>query len=190
MAGHPSQARGLSLGECLISLVIIGLLATQVAPNFSAYIEQKESQAAVHRLTAALHLTRNVAIAHQKKATLCPWDIAHQHCGGQWQNETMIFLDANNNRRLDPGDLIIRQLPALAKNSLVRFRSFGNRQYLRMTAAGMTDHQNGNLLYCPPSRNAKQAAQIIIHASGRARLARDSDGDGIAEDSRGRALRC
>ena len=56
--------------------------------------------------------------------------------------------------------------------------------------SGLTDWQNGNFLYCPQGGDPRFARQIVINAQARVRHARDSDGDGIVEDARGRPVTC
>ena len=181
---------GITLIESLIAITIISLLAVQSAPDFKNFLEKQEVIASTHQLTSALRLTRHAAVNYNFMATLCPWDKQSARCVRNWQRETMIFIDRNNDYKLDTSDQIVRQLPALPNGSQVQFRSFGNRPYLQMRPNGMTNYQNGHILYCPPSGNPKYAHQIIIGPTGRLRLARDSDGDGISEDSQGRPLAC
>lgn len=189
-ASNDATQSGLTLIESLIAIAIISLLAWQSAPGFKNFLEQQRAIANTHQLASALRLTRHAAVSYNLVATLCPWDKQSARCSHNWQQESMIFIDRNNNHKLDTDDQVVRQLPALSEGSHVQFRSFGNHQYLQIRPNGMTNYQSGHILYCPPGGNPKYANQIIISMTGRLRLARDSDGDGISEDSRGRPLTC
>ena len=81
-------------------------------------------------------------------------------------------------------------MPRLGEGERFYWRSFRNRSYLMIRPSGLTDWQNGNFLYCPESGDPRLARQIVINAQARVRHARDSDGDGIVEDARGRAVVC
>lgn len=59
-----------------------------------------------------------------------------------------------------------------------------------MTPRGTTNYQNGNFSFCPSNKNPALARQIIVSATGRTRYARDLDGDGIVENSKGQPLHC
>ena len=113
-------------------------------------------------------------------------------CGrrSDWHQGGWIFADANSNARIDEGERVYGALPPLRKGSSLRWRSFRNRGYLRFRANGLTDWQNGHFQYCPPGGDPRHARQVILNAQGRARLAPDTDGDGIAEDADGRPLAC
>jgi len=76
--------------------------------------------------------------------------------------------------------LLYRLQPLMIPGSL-KFRSFGNKQYLQMTPFGMTNYQNGNFTYCPENGDANLARQVIISFTGRTRYARDKDGESLRE---------
>ena len=117
---------------------------------------------------------------------------SQERCGRRntWHNGALVFLDRNANGRFDGSDVLLRRIPRLGEGERFYWRSFRNRSYLMIRPSGLTDWQNGNLLYCPASGDPRFARQIVINAQGRVRHARDSDGDGIVEDAQGRAVDC
>jgi len=78
----------------------------------------------------------------------------------------------------------------LPDGARVYWRSFRNRSYLQINATGLTNWQNGHLLYCPANGDVHFARAVIINAQGRVRNAADSNGDGIVEDANGDPLVC
>ncbi len=117
---------------------------------------------------------------------------SQERCGRRntWHNGALVFLDRNANGRFDGSDVLLRRMPRLGEGERFYWRSFRNRSYLMIRPSGLTDWQNGNLLYCPASGDPRFARQIVINAQARVRHARDSDGDGIVEDVKGRAVDC
>ena len=117
---------------------------------------------------------------------------SQERCGRRntWHNGALVFLDRNANGRFDGSDVLLRRIPRLGEGERFYWRSFRNRSYLMIRPSGLTDWQNGNLLYCPASGDPRFARQIVINAQARVRHARDSDGDGIVEDAQGRAVDC
>ena len=117
---------------------------------------------------------------------------SQESCGRRntWHNGALVFLDRNANGRFDGSDALLRRMPRLREGDRFYWRSFRNRSYLMIRPSGLTDWQNGNLLYCPESGDPRFARQIVINAQARVRHARDSDGDGIVEDAKGRAVEC
>ena len=185
-----SRARGLSLTELMTALGIAAVLAGAAAPGMAQLVTSRQADTAVEQMRSAVQFTRHVAVARRVVATLCPGD--GTACGARdtWHEGAMIFLDANGNSRFDAGEEVVRRLPPLATGYRVYWRSFRNRKSLSMKPTGVTDWQNGSMLLCPPDADPKNARQLIVNAAGRARLARDSDGDGIVEGARGNPVSC
>jgi len=102
----------------------------------------------------------------------------------------MIFVDINVNRHRDDNEDLIASVQWRDLEGELSWRAFGNRQRLQIDRFGGLTGQNGNFTWCPPKHSAEPAHQVVLNGSGRFRFARDSDGDGYREDSRGDPLRC
>ena len=192
------RVAGLTLVELLITLAVAGILVAAASGGATQLIEQHRASAAVNQMLGAVRFARHAAVAHRSPATLCPADGLRGNpsqaakCGRRntWHNGALVFLDRNANGRFDGSDALLRRLPRLQAGDRFYWRSFRNRTYLMLRPSGLTDWQNGNLLYCPEGGDPKLARQIVINAQARVRHARDSDSDGIVEDTRGRAVKC
>jgi type IV fimbrial biogenesis protein FimT len=185
----PRLAQGLSLVEMLLALGLLAVLLSAGLPDFQQWRRKREIDASMRELLAAIDMARAYAIAENVMVTLCRSNDG-QHCQGRWLDGAIVFTDRNADRVLDAEDRLFYRLPPFALPGTLSFSSFQNRQYLQMTARGFTNYQNGNFTFCPADGDLHMAQQIIVSLSGRSRLARDSDGDGIVEDSQGRALTC
>lgn len=177
--------------ELLTTLAVAGILVTAASGGAAHLVDHHRAGAAVNQMLGAIRFARHAAVAHRSPATLCPADEAAR-CGRRntWHNGTLVFLDGNANGRFDGDDVLLRRMPRLREGDRFYWRSFRNRTYLMIRPSGLTDWQNGNLLYCPASGDPRFARQIVINAQARVRHARDSDGDGIVEDARGRPVQC
>jgi type IV fimbrial biogenesis protein FimT len=184
-----STAAGLSLLELLLTLIIMSILAATAVPGLKALLGNSAGELTMRRLAQAIEIGRIAAITSSSLVTLCR-SSSGQECGGQWHEGVLVFTDANGNRKIEQQDRIIRHItfPDLAGE--LSWRAFQNRQYLQITALGFTRYQNGNFTYCPNDGNQTHIRQLIINRNARIRFAQDRDGDGIREDSRGRALHC
>ena len=183
--------KGYTLLELLITLALTAVLLQMAIPGMRALLAGQRASAASNAIIAAIALARSSAIVHRNHVVVCPRQ-SSQRCGGRadWANGALIFADTDGNRRFDAGELLYGSLPAFESGASLVWRSFRNRSYLLFTPAGVTDWQNGHFQYCPADGNPRFARQIIINAVGRTRLARDKDGDGVAETARGAPLRC
>ena len=180
----------MTLIELLVTLAVAAILMSAALVSASHWIEQGRASAAINQMLGAVQFTRHAAVTYRTTATLCPAD--GLKCGrrNDWHNGALMFLDRNVNGRVDGEDVVLRQLPRLRSGARIYWRSFRNRSYLSIKPSGLTDWQNGHLLYCPPSRDPLYAREVIINAQARVRHARDTDGDGIVEDARGRPVSC
>jgi len=180
---------GVTLLEMLIALTILTLLGAMAAPGFANVVRDKRGEITMARLEQMIMAARHMAISAGQVVTLCR-SVDGEQCGGQWSQGVVLFTDANANRRVDGGDRILRYQSFASGQGSIRWRSFGNRQYLQFTALGFTKNQNGNFTYCPFNGELAFARQLIVNRAGRARRSHDTNGDGIVEDSRGRPVRC
>lgn len=182
-------AAGFTLIELLVCLAIVAFLAMQATPGIAEWRARKAADGLIRELLNAVDMARAHAIAGNVTVTFCR-SIDGATCSGNWRDGSMLFTDANADRVINGNDRVLSRLAALPVDGTLEFRSFQNRQYLQINSRGFTLYQNGNFTYCPANGDARLARQLIISLSGRTRLARDTDGDGIVEDSQGRALGC
>lgn len=178
----PRQS-GLSLLEMILTLSIMAILVAITVDGFRPLLQQGAGARAMMALADAIGLARAAAARHQATVTLCP-STDGKRCGGQWQQGHILFIDQDENRRLEPaaGDRLLLWHDSNGQGGSL---SFGRRQYLQVQAQGRTKH-NGTFIYCPADGDLRGAAGLIINNTARVRFATDSDGDGIAEASDGR----
>ena len=111
-------------------------------------------------------------------------------CGAPWSQGSVVFEDANMDGRLNAGESVLRVTPARAQAGAIYWRSFGNRAALVFTPHGYTDNQSGSFTLCPLDGDPALARQVVVNRTGRVRLSRDRNGDGVFEDGTGKPLRC
>ena len=185
-----SRAIGASLTEMLTALAVVAVLAGVAAPGMASLVGRGQADAAMAQMVGAIRYARHLAVTRGATATLCPG--AGAACGRRdsWHEGALVFIDSDGNGRLDAGEEIARRLPPLPRGHRLRWRSFRNRASLSLQPNGLTNWQNGNMLLCPPDKDASKARQLIINAQGRVRLAQDTDGDGVVEGGDGRPVSC
>lgn len=184
-----TQTAGMTLLELILAIALLSILMAATAPSLNGIIEQRRGDEISDILQSAIELTRATAISSGGLATLCR-SRNGRVCSGRWQDGMIVFADRDGDRvpDNDGGPIRVFRFPSPA--GIIRWRSFGNRQYLQMTAMGFTRNQNGNFTYCPDDGDVHLARQLIVNAAGRVRAAVDSDGDGIREGSNGRPISC
>jgi type IV fimbrial biogenesis protein FimT len=184
----PTDQRGVSLLELSVTLAIIATLATLALPVFTV-LEREESASVLRQFLTLAETARSVAIRRRQTVTLCPAD-GHNQCTGNWQLGAMLFIDADADRQRSAAEEIVARVQWPDLQGKLNWRAFGNRQYLLIDNLGGLTGQNGNFTWCPPEKSTEPAHQVVLNGSGRFRFARDSDGDGLRENSQGQPLSC
>ena len=180
---------GLTLLELILVIALLCVLMAATAPSLTGIIEQRRGDEVMKILREAIELARATAIGSGGFATLCR-SRNGRTCGGRWEDGMIVFIDANGDRVPDGDNALVRVFQFPSASGSIRWRSFGNRQYLQMTAMGFTRDQNGNFSYCPNNGDIGLARQLIVNAAGRVREAVDSNDDGVREGSNGEPLHC
>lgn len=182
--------RGASFVEFMLVLSILALLLANVSlPGMAGSREKKAIDGVMTDIVSAISMARQAAVAESTMVTFCRSDDG-MRCRGKWRDGSIIFTDANADRKINDDDRLLYRLPAIAPAGSLSFNSFRNRQYLQLTPLGITNRQNGNFTFCPENGDARMARQVIISFTARTRYAKDSDGDGIVENSQGEPLEC
>ena len=181
--------KGLTLPEVLLTLALLGVLATAALPRFDTLLQQTRSASIINLFTARIEAARKTALSRGETLTLCP-GIEKCRSRDDWIAGARLFVDVNANGRIDPPDVLLRTFARLDSSGEIRWRSFGNRAWIQFRANGLTPSQSGRFTYCPEDADPRLARQIILNAAGRIRHAQDSDGDGIVESSDGAPITC
>jgi len=179
--------RGFSLLELMIVVVVAAILMNIALPSFTSFINNQERKSALYGLMGIFAFARQHAVMNGAIVTVCPLDTTNT-CGEDWNGDIHAFLDPNNTRKLGANEVLLRTISPSGNGRLI-VRSL-NRSFFQFRPTGLVYSDLGNITWCPNSRDASLAGQIIINRGGQIRIARDTDNDGTPEDSRGRPLRC
>lgn len=180
---------GYTLIELLVALAILVLLFSFAIPGIAPAIQRHRGEALIQDLARIMNYARAAAVDTGQMVTVCHSDNGNS-CGGQWLDGILVFSDANADRTINQFDQILRYSTFGSNAGSLSFRSFPNRQFVQFSPLGFTNKQNGSFTWCPHNGSSALAQQLIFSQSGRSRLARDQDGDGIREGSNGKALIC
>ncbi|GAB5413057.1 MAG: hypothetical protein Cons2KO_06600 [Congregibacter sp.] len=181
---------GFTLIELLLVVTCLSIALGLSAAPFAARLAEIRSESAMLFLANLINLSRQEAILRGRPVTLCALD-TDSRCHREWTNShrVAVFIDTNRDRRLGPAEPLIREARWPMTQGELLWRASLARPYIEFEQTGAT-WQNGTLVYCPASRDARQARALVLSHSGRAYLPGDSNGDGIREDRSGKNLRC
>ena len=180
--------RGMTLVELLAVLSILAILLGIGIPGMNQLVASTRANGSMMQLAGMLGVARQGAINSNREVTLCGTSNGTA-CSNTWENKpTLVFVDTNANRLADADERVIL-VSDLTRSARIRWKASGNRAYLRYTSDGGV-REYGSFIYCPSSGNARHARQLIVSATGRPRMATDSDRDGIIDDGAGNPLQC
>ncbi|MBT4262144.1 MAG: type II transport protein [Thiotrichales bacterium] len=178
-----SHEFGFTITEILITLALLATLMAQLTPDLSTMLQQSQLKSAAVEFSQALQLTRNEAIKRNMKVTICKSSSGSQcKSSVNWEDGWIIFENLDGDSRVDSNDTIFAQHNALPVGITLRGgHNFKNRVTYKATGDSTSF---SSLIFCNNSELA--GSQIIyINSTGRIRIAEDSDGDGIPENSDG-----
>ncbi|MEW9798752.1 GspH/FimT family pseudopilin [Alteromonas sp. CYL-A6] len=178
------RQRGLTLLEMLITLAISAILLTVVAPNVQSILASNKITSDINNLSAIAQHARFSAINDQQDVVLCP-TANYSTCSSSWRLAKMVFADVNGNGNRDDGEPLIATADPISKSNTISGLT-----------GSLTFQDNGGvgrsavITLCPQSGSASDASAVLISLYGRIVTAKDSDGDGIKEDTSGTSLSC
>lgn len=184
---------GFTLIELLITLAIVAILASLMAPSFSSFIKDNRLSGQINTLIGTIHLSRGEAANRRSIVTLCASNNGSNCNSTHWEDGWILFSDSNNggNAIMDGADqLLLYQEPLVGGNTL-RATGFSGTDLgvLQFSSTGFilaSSPSPGTLTLCD-DRGASFAKAIVVNVSGVSRLAVDEDSplDGILNDHRG-----
>lgn len=158
------KTRGFSLIELLASIVVFSLLLIYAAPPLTDFISKSRALNEVRYLSLLVHKARHEAVIRRASVQLCPLNEQNQ-CTANWNLALTMFVDSNNNKALDSGEQVIRQVQAVAKEGVKRRYP---RESIYFRADGLAWGNNGSLIYCFKLQQY-QYIKVVIAATGRIR---------------------
>lgn len=113
------SARGVTLIETLIGLCIAVALLSSAVPAFTGALERLRLSVTVNELLLAISLARAEATARHTRVAVAP------RAGNDWSSGWLVFIDTDDNGRLDAGETVVRVFEAVPARMTVA-AAFGN----------------------------------------------------------------
>jgi len=174
----------------MITIAVVAVITASVSGTWGALVERYTRYAVQSTLSQTFASARSSAVKFAEITTICPLDDTKQ-CSRDWDRPLTIFLDPMNERALT-GDTEILRIFEIPENGSMEASKSGpmERRYFQYNPDGTARGTLGNLVWCPASNNPYSAIQLRMNFGGRITWARDSNQDGLKEDSKGQPLVC
>jgi type IV fimbrial biogenesis protein FimT len=179
---------GVTLLELMITISILAIVLTVVAPNIGTFLIKNRVTSEINGVSGVIQYARHISIDQQTVVTLCPSD-DYETCTTDWNDPKIVFIDENGDGDRTPGGANPEELLVSTDPVSDATKMTGPGNSITFTENGAAS-ETFSLLVCPQSNEAEYARAINVSLQGRVRISKDSDDDGIHEDTDGDALTC
>lgn len=166
------RARGFTLIEFAAGAAIAGLLLALGVPAFHDWLASYALANHARHLAETMARARTEAIRRGHRVSLCKSADALQcAAGGSWAGGFVVFVDANRDGRIDPGEALLGVhgpappgVTVSANRPVESYVSYTSLGTARMLNGAL---QMGTLTLC---RRNQRALQVVLAGSGRVRV--------------------
>ncbi|SFN45040.1 GspH/FimT family pseudopilin [Marinobacter pelagius] len=189
---------GFTLLELLITITILGIIATYAIPSFREMVLNNRLTAQTNEVTSLVSYARSEASKlREGVVTICS-STDSTSCSGNaaWETGLIVFRDDDMNAAFGGTDQLLKVSGPLAGGNTLRIRDmtsdgggyvqFNSRGFPRASA---TDEVAGTFIICD-DRGAAEARAVSINVSGQTHLARDTDANGTLNDHKSNDIAC
>lgn len=189
-----STQRGFTLIEMLITVVVLGVLTAIAVPGFTNFVRDGRRAATLNELVGALSLARSEAVKRGIPVSVCRavTDTACATGTSGWGDGWLVFVNADNDSPavIDVGELVLRARLGPDANFTLQPSALLASSITYIPDGSVNGGVDTNsLTYCD-QRGPPGARAVLISRTGRARLSRDTDNNGIEEDASNADLVC
>jgi type IV fimbrial biogenesis protein FimT len=170
----PATSRAFTLVEMLVAIAIVAALLAAGGPAFYSWLGAYELANHAKHLAEAMTRARTDAIRTSRRVSLCK-SPDHRQCAdsGSWEGGFVVFVDENQNGRIDEGERIL-EIDARAPRGITITANRPLDDYVSYTSLGrarMLDGalQMGTFTLC---RRGQRAMHVVLANSGRVRTER------------------
>jgi hypothetical protein len=178
---------GYTLFEAMISIIIIGILASVSIPSLQHISNRVNDQLLQSNLLSTIHLAEVEAQVRGIPMSIC-FSNTTLYCGGLTTDRLLIFMDEQGKGLVrDKGQIIASTHIHLHQGSIL-WRAYPRyRDFMHILPMHWLSTDNGMFWYCRALQK-QPAFAIAVDKSGGSRVIYPVDG--AIKDSRGRFLQC
>ncbi|MCW8196106.1 prepilin-type N-terminal cleavage/methylation domain-containing protein [Proteobacteria bacterium 005FR1] len=166
------DSKGFTVIELLAAIAIATIVCFGAIPGMAGILEREQARSATGAMLRSLNFAREHAIYNNTFVSICPSQNGRA-CEPRSGNYLIVFEDDSGSGKLKSGEQIL-SVAHLGEKWQTRWRAFGGKPHLTLTAQGFTKHQNGSFHLCPVD-SPEEGRRLIVNKAGRGRLGTDRE---------------
>ncbi|MCK5727748.1 MAG: GspH/FimT family pseudopilin [Methylococcales bacterium] len=167
--------KGFTIIELLITVSILGILASMGLPGFLETINSTRLTTKANELVASLNFARSEAIKRNTAVYVANTSNSDKR---NWKGGWVIFIDNNGNETFNKNtDILLKEYPALESGYSLRVG--GNiENWLAYKPTGLyttsTGRLNDSFQLCTMDKDKKSSRKITLNSIGRTRITKNN----------------
>lgn len=178
---------GFTLLELVITVAILAIISSLAAQGWSSWVERHRHRTIIETYHSLFAFARWAAASNRSFVTICPLS-ENNECVDEWNRPVSVFLDANNNKQPDNGQ-VLKEMQPVNHPFTMRSRTAG-RGYFQFNEKGFAYGSPGSLVLCPATPQNATMTYMAVNMVGRFRVQSDEDGDGVIQLRWGARVTC
>ncbi|MBU2863870.1 GspH/FimT family pseudopilin [Reinekea forsetii] len=162
------KQQGFTMVELLSTVILIALVAAMAASSFAGLIAIAQSDRLKNDWVTFLNYGRSQAVLTQQVVTACP--LINNECSKDLTLPWTLFIDTNENKKLDPDEELLRVLENSSENTFSIYPK--NQPYFKFHYASYDlrmGHARG-FTVCPRGSIEYGAFHLKVNITGRVRF--------------------
>lgn len=155
-------AKGFTMVELLITLIIAGIIIAFATPSFLDLMERNRVKSTTEQLADLLRLSRVVAVEQRNEVSVCG-SSDKSSCDNEWSSSIIAVKrgEAAENDEI---------LASLEVSDRITITKNGTHTRVDFRVTGWAPGDNTEFLVCPVDGKASNGYKIIVSSSGKIKL--------------------
>lgn len=159
-----ARARGLTLAELLMAVVLLGIIAMIAVPNFADVLERQRTMLLADRFAASLATARARALAERRAVMIAPRD-------GGWTAGWQLCVDHDDDERCGPADETFLYIAPAPPRAHLQWSSSASADDIRFAAVGYSRRKTGGFVAGTMRIVVGSTVRLVtLSAQGRVRI--------------------